>query len=168
MRISRFFRPLAGGLFIGLVAGGCQSELPADNDPADNDIEASAGSTATSNDSDRPLSPPKADREKPSEPDQQSPRSPRFVGRWAAEERLCATTSWRFTESELRTPAGSVCRFTNIEEVPGGYDIRARCTAEAPEREDLLQIRFAESARAMLFDSESIADAGLISCDPAG
>lgn len=158
MRISRFYRPLAGGLFIALVAAGCQSEPPEDN------TIASADPTTTSNDSDQ-SPPPKTETETPLEPDAKPPRSPRFVGRWAAEERLCATTSWRFTESELRTPAGSVCRFSNVQEVPGGYDIRARCTAEAPERDDVLQIRFSESARAMLFESESIADAGLISCD---
>ena len=58
-----------------------------------------------------------------------------------------------------------MCQFTEVEEVPGGYDIKARCTAEGPEQEDVLEIRFAESAGAMLFESQSIADAGLISCD---
>jgi hypothetical protein len=88
----------------------------------------------------------------------------RFVGRWAAEERLCARSAWRFTERELRTPAGSVCRFTEVRSVPGGYDIAARCTAEAPERDDVLRLRFAESAGGMLFESESIADVGLVRC----
>lgn len=86
------------------------------------------------------------------------------MGRWAAEERLCRTTAWTFTESELRTPAGSVCRFDEVRQVPGGYDISARCTAEAPERDDVLRVRFAESARAMLFESASIANAGLVYC----
>jgi hypothetical protein len=90
---------------------------------------------------------------------------PRFVGRWAAEEGLCADTAWRFTARELHTPAGSVCRFTEVREVPGGYDIEARCTAEAPERDDQLRLRFPESAGGMLFESESIADAGLVSCE---
>lgn len=90
---------------------------------------------------------------------------PRFVGRWAAEERLCATAAWRFTGNELRTPAGSVCRFERVRAVPGGYDIDARCTAERPPTDDRLEIRFAESAGAMLFESDVIADAGLISCN---
>lgn len=89
---------------------------------------------------------------------------PRFVGRWAAEERLCARTAWRFTGTELSTPAGSVCRFTEVREVAGGYDIAARCSAEAPERDDVLRLRFPESAGGMLFESESIADAGLVRC----
>ena len=94
---------------------------------------------------------------------------PRFVGRWAAEDTLCARAAWRFSEEELRTPAGSVCRFESIAEVPGGYSIAARCTAEGPEQADRLEIRFAESANAMLFDSRSVAAAGLERCpDRAG
>lgn len=94
------------------------------------------------------------------------PGAPRFAGRWAAEERLCETTAWRFTEGGLNTPAGSVCRFTDVREVPGGYDIAALCTAEAPERADTLRLRFPESAGGMLFESDSIADAGLVRCEP--
>ena len=88
----------------------------------------------------------------------------RFVGRWAASARLCSTAAWRFTDDALETPAGSACRFTEVREVLGGYDIAARCTAEAPERDDVLKLRFPESAGGMLFESESIADAGLIRC----
>ena len=88
----------------------------------------------------------------------------RFIGNWATDERSCESTAWRFTETTLRTPAGSVCSFDRITEVPGGYDIRATCTAEAPPTSDILNIRFAESAKAMLFESESIADAGLVFC----
>ena len=93
-----------------------------------------------------------------------SAHPPRFVGHWAAEERLCARAPWRFSETELRTHAGSICRFTEVREVPGGYDIAARCTAEAPERDDMLKLRFPESAGGMLFESDSIADAGLVRC----
>jgi hypothetical protein len=89
---------------------------------------------------------------------------PRFVGRWAAEEGLCGRSAWRFTDQELHTPAGSVCRFTDVREVPGGYDIAARCTAEAPARDDILKLRFPESAGGMLFESQTIADAGLVRC----
>jgi hypothetical protein len=88
----------------------------------------------------------------------------RFVGRWAVDQRSCATAAWRFTESELNTPAGSVCRFDAVRSVPGGFDVAARCTAEAPERDDLLRLRFPESAGGMLFESESIADVGLVRC----
>ena len=90
---------------------------------------------------------------------------PRFVGRWAAEAPMCETAAWRFTERALNPPAGSVCRFEEVREAPGGYDIAARCTAEGPEQDDRIEIRFAQSADAMLFESGSIADAGLVRCE---
>ena len=49
--------------------------------------------------------------------------------------------------------------------VLGGFDIAAACTAEGPRTDDRLEIRFAESAGAMLFESNVIADAGLIRCE---
>ena len=91
----------------------------------------------------------------------------RFVGSWAAVAGRCADQAWRFTRTSLKTPAGSVCRFSDVKPVPGGYDIAARCTAEGPPQDDLIRLRFAESAQAMMFESDSIADAGLVHCGPA-
>lgn len=88
----------------------------------------------------------------------------RFVGRWAAKAGSCSTQAWEFTTSALNTPAGSQCRFRKVTEVPGGYDIAARCTAEGPPADDTLKLRFAESARALLFESNTVADAGLVRC----
>jgi hypothetical protein len=88
----------------------------------------------------------------------------RFVGRWAPNERNCADRAWRFTAHRLTTPAGAVCDFQSVRAVPGGFDIAARCTAEGPPADDTLQLRFAESARALLFESHTIADAGLVRC----
>lgn len=88
----------------------------------------------------------------------------RFTGRWASEERNCSTRAWVFTANSLRTPAGSVCSFSQVREVPGGYDVAASCTAEGPAEDDTLRLRFAESARALLFESRAIADAGLVRC----
>lgn len=93
-----------------------------------------------------------------------APASYRFVGRWATDAGNCSTRAWRFTADRLMTPAGSVCRFRQVSEVPGGYDIAARCTAEGPPMNDTLELRFAESAKALLFESKSIADAGLVRC----
>ena len=90
----------------------------------------------------------------------------RFVGRWAVDAGLCATAPWRFTAQSLSTPAGAYCRFRRIEEMPGGVDISALCKAEGPERRDTIRLRFAESAGAMLFESTTIADAGLVYCGP--
>jgi hypothetical protein len=91
----------------------------------------------------------------------------RFVGQWAADQRSCDSTAWTFTATSLRTPAGSSCSFDHVSDVPGGYDILARCTAEGPSKPDTLKIRFAESAKAMLFSSKSIADTGLVFCGRA-
>ena len=88
----------------------------------------------------------------------------RFVGLWASKAENCGDLAWRFTADRLQTPAGSVCNFKNVNAVPGGYDIAASCTAESPPRDDRLEIRFAESAKAMLFESNTIADAGLVYC----
>lgn len=88
----------------------------------------------------------------------------RFVGLWAADEKSCESGAWKFTDNKLTTPAGSVCTFKQVTQVPGGYDIQATCTAERPAAPDTLEIRFAESAKAMLFNSKTIADSGLIFC----
>jgi hypothetical protein len=88
----------------------------------------------------------------------------RFIGNWAADERSCEAKAWQFTQTTLKTPAGSACSFNRVTEVPGGYDIQATCTAEGPPSSDTLKIRFAESAKAMLFESQSIADSGLVFC----
>jgi hypothetical protein len=89
---------------------------------------------------------------------------PRFVGKWAADQKSCDSAAWQFTQTTLRTPAGSSCSFDQVIEVPGGYDVKATCTAEGPPAPDTLRIRFAESAKAMLFNSKSIADTGLVFC----
>jgi hypothetical protein len=91
----------------------------------------------------------------------------RFVGRWASSAANCPNLAWRFTERRLETPAGSVCTFSEVTPAEGGYDIVATCTAEGPPTEDRITIRFAESAQAMLFESDSIADAGLVYCGSA-
>ncbi len=89
---------------------------------------------------------------------------PRFVGKWAADQKSCETAPWQFTQSTLRTPAGSSCSFDQVTEVPGGYDVKAVCTAEGPPTPDTLEIRFAESAKAMLFTSKVVAGTGLVFC----
>jgi len=94
----------------------------------------------------------------------QTAANDRFVGKWAAKVSGCSTQAWRFTADSLRTPAGSQCTFRKVTEVAGGYDIAARCTAEGPPKNDTLMLRFAESAKALLFESKVISDAGLVRC----
>jgi hypothetical protein len=90
----------------------------------------------------------------------------RFAGRWAADERQCGTAAWRFTNSDLHAPGGAQCRFLDVRAVPGGYDVPARCTVNGEEQEDVLSLRFAESAGAMLFEAGTIDDTGLVPCEP--
>src|SRR3546814_1123197 len=71
----------------------------------------------------------------------------RFVGSWASEERFCDGNAWEFTKTSLHTPAGSVCEFTKVSSVSGGYDIDARCTAEGPPVNDKLKKIGRESCR---------------------
>lgn len=93
-------------------------------------------------------------------------RALRFVGRWAAATRLCESAAWRFIADGLETPAGSVCTFRDVTPVDGGFDIAARCTAEGPERDDTIRLRFDDEAGAMLFEAESVAGDALVYCGP--
>ena len=148
-------RPLSAFLLVfGLLA--CHRE-PAEDAAVEPDNAANAVASGPDADINASLEPVAG-------PPSHSAEPPRFVGRWAASERLCRDSAWRFGESELSTPAGSTCRFTDVREVPGGHDIAARCTAEGRERDDVLKLRFPESAGGMLFESDSIADAGLVRC----
>ena len=90
--------------------------------------------------------------------------APRFIGKWASDQQSCQSAVWQFTASALRTPDGSNCSFNRVNPVPGGYDIQATCSVKGPPSADTLQIRFAESAKAMLLSSKSIKDVGLVYC----
>lgn len=143
-----------------LVACQSPSEEPADPARSTDGPANAATDPAAQSDAEAPTpTPPAADP---------PAASPRFVGRWATTEQNCATLAWEFTAETLDTPAGSHCDFNSVEEAPGGYDIAATCTAEGPPTEDTLELRFAESAGALLFSSESIADAGLVPCSHGG
>ena len=79
---------------------------------------------------------------------------PRFVGNWAKDQQSCQSAAWKFTDSTLRTPGGESCSFNRVTPAAGGYDIEATCTAKGSPEADTLTIRFAESAKAMLFSPE--------------
>ncbi len=93
-------------------------------------------------------------------------RALRFVGRWAANVNACESAAWRFGADRLETPAGSVCTFGDVTPVEGGFDIAARCTAEGPERDDTIRLRFDEEAGRLRFESESLAGDALVYCGP--
>jgi hypothetical protein len=88
----------------------------------------------------------------------------RFVGLWAADKGNCASHGWRFTADALSGPDAPHCSFYKVTKMPGGYDLAARCPAKKPVELDLIKLRFAESARAMLVESNAIKPMGLIYC----
>ena len=88
----------------------------------------------------------------------------RFVGLWAKDAANCASHGWRFTADGLTGPDAPHCSFYKVTKMPGGYDLAARCPAKKPVELDLLKLRFAESARAMLVESNAIRPTGLIYC----
>ena len=91
---------------------------------------------------------------------------PRYVGRWAATRQLCDGGAWRFHATHLETAGEVACTFGTVDKVPGGYDIHATCTAEAPPALDTIKLRFAESAQAMLVESNTFKSVGLTYCGP--
>jgi hypothetical protein len=88
----------------------------------------------------------------------------RFVGTWAASKAECESKPWRFTADSLKATGGPTCSFYKVTKAPGGYDIAAQCPAKEPVHTDLINLRFAESARAMLVESNAIKPTGLIYC----
>jgi hypothetical protein len=87
-----------------------------------------------------------------------------FVGRWATSAANCPTKAWRFTRDTLTAADGPHCSIYKVTKAPGGYDLAARCPTKKPDELDLIRLRFAESARAMLVESNAIAPMGLIYC----
>jgi hypothetical protein len=88
----------------------------------------------------------------------------RFVGTWATDEANCKSKPWRFTARELTVAGGPHCSFYNVAKAPGGYDVAAQCPTKKPVHTDLIKLRFAESAGAMLVESNAIAPTGLVYC----
>jgi hypothetical protein len=86
---------------------------------------------------------------------------PRFIGHWAASAEACPSAPWRFTAEDISGPDGKACRITKTVEAPGGYDLSASCGSAD---EQAVQIRFAESAQAMLIASDTLGDIGLVFC----
>ena len=88
----------------------------------------------------------------------------RFVGTWAASQAECTSKPWVFTEKELAGAGAPKCSIYKVSKAPGGYDIAATCPAKEPVHTDLIRLRFAESAGAMLVESNAIPPTGLIYC----
>lgn len=88
----------------------------------------------------------------------------RFVGRWATSQANCASKPWVFTADRLTAIDGPHCTIYKVTSDAGGYDLAAECPAKVPDHTDLIKLRFAESAQAMLVESNVIEPMGLIYC----
>lgn len=88
----------------------------------------------------------------------------RYVGAWATNQANCKSKPWRFKARELTVAGGPHCSFYNVAKVPGGYDVAAQCPTKVPIHTDLIKLRFAQSAQAMLVESNAINPTGLIHC----
>ena len=88
----------------------------------------------------------------------------RYVGTWAATKADCKSKPWRFTAKSLDSAGGPQCSFYNVAKAPGGYDVAAQCPTKKPVHTDLIKLRFAESAGAMLVESNAIPPTGLVYC----
>lgn len=88
----------------------------------------------------------------------------RYVGTWAATKADCKSKPWRFTAKSLDAAGGAKCSFYNVAKAPGGYDVAAQCPTKKPVHTDLIKLRFAESAGAMLVESNAIPPTGLVYC----
>ena len=88
----------------------------------------------------------------------------RYLGTWASSVANCKSKPWRFKRDSLDVANGPRCSFYNVAKVPGGYDIAAQCPTKQPIHTDLIKLRFAQSARAMLVESNAISPTGLVYC----
>lgn len=88
----------------------------------------------------------------------------RFVGRWAKSEAECKSKPWIFTDKEVTAVGGPHCSIYSVTKAPGGYNLGAMCPAKVPVHTDLISLRFAESAQAMLVESNAISPLGLVYC----
>lgn len=87
-----------------------------------------------------------------------------FVGLWATSKANCRSNPWHFTSHELSVRGGPSCTFYQVTAMPGGYDIAAQCPTKKPVPTDLIKVRFAQSAGAMLVESNALQPTGLVRC----
>jgi hypothetical protein len=161
------------GIAVGLVVAiaGCgKSSQPGENQssaneksiaPSENGVAEASRGNAPSSSSDQSNAP--AASNSPGTLPRPS-AALRFVGTWAHSRAECGSRPWRFTAEKISAAGGPNCSIYKVSEAPGGYDLAANCPAKTPEPTDLIKLRFAESASAMLVESNAISPTGLVYC----
>lgn len=89
---------------------------------------------------------------------------PRFVGDWAATPALCDGGRWRFRRGSLSTAGEVSCGFSKIEEVAGGYDVQAVCSADGASAPETIKLRVGESGGPLTVQSKTFQPITLIRC----
>ena len=137
---------------LALAACGHRQGPPENQASANQKLTAEAGSEANRAEANSPAKLPPANA------------ALRFVGSWAASQAECASKPWIFTDKLLSGAGAPKCSFYKVTKAADGYDLAATCPAKEPDHTDLIRLRFAESAGAMLVESNSISPTGLIYC----
>ena len=78
------------------------------------------------------------------------PARPRYAGRWAASEALCADGAWTFRRDSLSTAGEVSCDFEGVAVLDDGYEIAARCVAESPPRPARIHLTFGPGEQTMI------------------
>jgi hypothetical protein len=87
-----------------------------------------------------------------------------FVGRWAADTKLCDKGAWVITVHGVETAGEVSCKFEGPPQGAGSVEVDAVCTAQAPPKRYRLRFSYAQSAKALLVENGPFADMGLIRC----
>ncbi len=93
-----------------------------------------------------------------------TPVEARFVGDWAATPALCEGGRWRFRKGSLSTAGEVSCGFSKIEEVAGGYDVLAVCSAEGASAPETIKLRVPEMGGPMTVQSKTFQPITLSRC----
>ncbi|WNO52483.1 hypothetical protein [Stakelama saccharophila] len=145
--------PLGAALITACDSGGDAARSPAVDGAANTEYRsarASQNDAAVPERADTSLPPAAANR--------------RYVGTWAETVSGCASAAWTFQARHLETADGTSCDFDDVVDAPGGYDVQATCIGGKGADSGTLTLRFAESAQALLVDSDMVSSVGLIHC----
>lgn len=93
-----------------------------------------------------------------------SPEPARYIGRWAAEPKLCKDGAWKFAVMDLSTAGEVSCDFHKVRRTADGYDADATCFAEGTRSEETLRMRFA-AGDTMTVDSKIFRNVALKRCE---
>jgi len=94
----------------------------------------------------------------------QAPSPLFFVGRWAADPKLCDKGAWVITAQEISTGGEVACRFNGPPQGRGPVEVDATCRSDGAEKPWRLRFSYAEPAQALLVENGPFAPTGLMRC----